>query len=32
LHKQLRDDGSMLGYDMALRIGGSRLNAIDEQY
>tara|TARA_B100000242_G_C43033460_1_gene481666 strand:+ start:365 stop:964 length:600 start_codon:yes stop_codon:yes gene_type:complete len=32
LHKQLMDDGSMFGYDRALRIGGSRLNAIDEQF
>ena len=30
LHKQLRDDGSMIGYDQALRIGGMRLNQIDE--
>ncbi len=30
LHKQSMDDGSTFGYDRALRIGGMRLNQIDE--
>ena len=30
LHKQLKDDGSMVGYGRALVLGGNRLASIDE--